>query len=329
MHEFTVHFQTLTPIWTGGAQANSDRVEETGIIGSLRWWYEGIVRGMGGRAVDPTQHPDQFDGDKYAQARGRGLRGANLLAKAGLCPASQLFGATGWQRRFRLRVTGLASQPLFFMASDNVYQAAGNWLWRIFDSGKLGGTRTGRGPGMQFTFGAQALWSEEGALHFVVRERDVVPRLAYLLDTVARYGAIGAKTQHGFGQIALLDLDQGLVAEGRTLVRRDAAATQGLMVICCGWIVFFRVCMNWRLLTHTKRRPSQSDGPRASYIAHSFHAPLTSATRANKRIPLLAWGAISACVLGFAPVGPMRRSTLCLGAAMPNATANAAPGASG
>ncbi|MCD6141803.1 type III-B CRISPR module RAMP protein Cmr1, partial [Candidatus Bipolaricaulota bacterium] len=43
-----VKIRTLTPLWTGGADGKVDRVHETGILGSLRWWYEAIVRGLGG-----------------------------------------------------------------------------------------------------------------------------------------------------------------------------------------------------------------------------------------------------------------------------------------
>lgn len=42
-----ITLKTLTPLWTGGADGRSDRLHTTGIIGSLRWWYEGIVRGLG------------------------------------------------------------------------------------------------------------------------------------------------------------------------------------------------------------------------------------------------------------------------------------------
>ncbi|RLC75505.1 MAG: type III-B CRISPR module RAMP protein Cmr1, partial [Chloroflexi bacterium] len=49
-----MHLKTLTPLWTGGADRNSDRPRETGLIGSMRWWYEGIVRGMGGRVCNAT-----------------------------------------------------------------------------------------------------------------------------------------------------------------------------------------------------------------------------------------------------------------------------------
>lgn len=38
MEPITIKIKTLTPIWTGGADGACDRVHETGILGSLRWW---------------------------------------------------------------------------------------------------------------------------------------------------------------------------------------------------------------------------------------------------------------------------------------------------
>ena len=81
-----IKIKTLTPIWTGGVDQTCDRLHETGIIGSLRWWYEALVRGLGGYACDPTSDdrcPDQ-DGKR--------------------CTACELFGCTGWGRKFRLQV---------------------------------------------------------------------------------------------------------------------------------------------------------------------------------------------------------------------------------
>lgn len=47
-----IKIKTLTPIWTGGFEPGKmDRIHETGIIGSLRWWYEAIVRGLGDASV--------------------------------------------------------------------------------------------------------------------------------------------------------------------------------------------------------------------------------------------------------------------------------------
>ncbi len=78
--------RTLTPLWTGGVDQTCDRLHETGLIGSLRWWYEALVRGLGGYACDPTS-----DG-RCPDENGR------------RCAACELFGCTGWARKFRLRV---------------------------------------------------------------------------------------------------------------------------------------------------------------------------------------------------------------------------------
>jgi CRISPR-associated protein Cmr1 len=81
-----IELKTLTPLWTGGVDGRCDRVHETGIIGSLRWWYEAIVRGLGGWACDPTD--DRSCPDKQGKR----------------CAACELFGCTSWQRKFKLHI---------------------------------------------------------------------------------------------------------------------------------------------------------------------------------------------------------------------------------
>ena len=81
-----IQLQTLTPLWTGGVDGTTDRLHETGLIGSLRWWYEALVRGLGGYACDPTSE------DRCPDNNGKH------------CAACELFGCTGWARKFRLRV---------------------------------------------------------------------------------------------------------------------------------------------------------------------------------------------------------------------------------
>jgi len=97
MTKLEIHLKTLTPLWTGGADGRCDRVHETGIIGSLRWWYEAIVRGMGGKACDPTA-----GGCIYKRKKGE----SHEAAYNRLCHACQLFGCTSWQRKFKLRILG-------------------------------------------------------------------------------------------------------------------------------------------------------------------------------------------------------------------------------
>jgi len=90
--DLTIRLKTLTPLWTGGVDPQCDRLHETGLLGSLRWWYEALVRGLGGSACDPTDN--------------------SLCRDDGHCAACELFGCTGWSRRFRLRVLDRDGQPI-------------------------------------------------------------------------------------------------------------------------------------------------------------------------------------------------------------------------
>ena len=221
-----ITLKTLTPLWTGGVDGTSDRLHATGIIGSLRWWYEAIVRGLGGRVCDVTAEDtsqrcifEQKNGESFEQAYNR------------LCLACRLFGCTGWRRRFRLDVTGLYPQNVFFAASKGVYVAAGNWLWRMFGGEDLGGHKKGRGAAVQFTFGVQALWGQEATLRVVPFTReaeDDLARVAFLLEIVTRWGALGAKPQHGFGQVEVTDgLDAALIEKGKRLILADTEQVRG------------------------------------------------------------------------------------------------------
>ena len=80
---YSVKIKALTPIWTGDAKRKNTELRETGIIGSLRWWYEALIRGLGGSACDPTD--SKCEGKNH-------------------CDACELFGCTGWSRKFRLEV---------------------------------------------------------------------------------------------------------------------------------------------------------------------------------------------------------------------------------
>ncbi|MEK7263335.1 MAG: type III-B CRISPR module RAMP protein Cmr1 [Bacteroidota bacterium] len=100
MKKMEVTIQTKTPLWTGDAKRESKILRETSIIGSLRWWYEGLIRGLGGYACSPTaqeKNPCKFDTSKYQKDK---TQLDSLLLK--LCPACLLFGCTGWSRKFKL-----------------------------------------------------------------------------------------------------------------------------------------------------------------------------------------------------------------------------------
>jgi len=68
--------QTLTPLWTGGVDQTCDRLHETGLIGGLRWWYEALVRGLGGYACDPRSDDRCPDLGAWLAGRADGMAGA-------------------------------------------------------------------------------------------------------------------------------------------------------------------------------------------------------------------------------------------------------------
>lgn len=207
-----IKLKTLTPLWTGGVDRDSAELKETSILGTLRWWYEGIIRGLGTYACDPTgEDRCQYDEKKGPNA---------------LCPACRLFGCTGWARRFRVMGSDLGTMPLFFMANEAVYSSAGNWLFRIFGGKDLDGRMIREKDEVRFIFGVKALWSDSFDLTFVPTHGDAratLDVLVYLLDVVTTWGALGAKAQNGFGQVKVLSgLDSQIIADGRNLVQAEA-----------------------------------------------------------------------------------------------------------
>ena len=100
---FEIKINALTPIWTGDADRKNSRLRETGIIGSLRWWYEAVVRGLGGYACDPTDTKCEFNYKAY-QKTGNVKDGFVWKDKPekNVCDACKLFGCTGWARKFRI-----------------------------------------------------------------------------------------------------------------------------------------------------------------------------------------------------------------------------------
>jgi CRISPR-associated protein Cmr1 len=171
--EFTI--KTLTPIWTGGVETGQmDRLHETGIIGSLRWWYEAIVRGLGGWACDPSQGSCIYDEKK---------------PNNGLCDVCQVFGATGWRRRFRLVVQDdqMREQPVThpIKAGRSYQDNRGNTrtpTWYFQNPPQAG----------QFSIQIQSLQPEFS-----------VETIQGLIQFVTDWAALGARPQMGFGVVEI------------------------------------------------------------------------------------------------------------------------------
>ncbi len=200
--------KTLTPIWTGNIDRNSSTLTESSVIGSLRWWCEGIVRGMGGYACTAIQN-----GSTPCPAS------PNTRIPDELCPVCQFFGCTGWARRFRLSGSDMRAIPLFFVSHQQAYIGNANWLYRMFGGSDLGGSKEKRGRDWQFSFGVQMLWGDEFSLEALPRfadSEDTADMLAYLFSIIANDGSLGAKAQNGFGVVKLIGgISQDAIKRGR------------------------------------------------------------------------------------------------------------------
>jgi len=212
MGELTIRLRTLTPLWTGGVVTLVDRLHETGVLGGLRWWYEAIVRGVDGYACDPTGEDAwercSFDAEAYARTLAR-TGDVEQAVKAGIqgkvCAACYLFGCTGWRRRFRLEMVDGPKVPLHLRST---MAANANWFDIVL-----------AGKEKRYTVKDHRVfyWPDyRPALRFRMEgygAEYALSQLAMLLEFVDSYAGLGAKPQHGFGQVSL-QLPQSLAETG-------------------------------------------------------------------------------------------------------------------
>ncbi len=185
-----IKLKTLTPIWTGGVEKYCDRIHETGIIGSIRWWYEAIVRGLGGNVCNiieaETSCPTKdASGNKY-------------------CDVCELFGATGKSRAFRLEI-------------DEVDEECGSLTQDEYDKKKPINIRPSKRTRGWFT-GAGRYTIDGTFINInIVNLRDsedsLSSKLIPVFKLINNWTAIGSRTQHGFGVVKITD-DQGNDLEG-------------------------------------------------------------------------------------------------------------------
>jgi len=181
---YTVKIKTLTPIWTGDVDRECKKIKETGIIGSLRWWYEAIVRGYGGYACDPT-NSDCNEKDH--------------------CDACELFGCTGWSRKFRLESNLIANIPEISIRTREKHKTRGS---RRYLQRKVGGLCTN---------------DSIMKLNIIpIRVLNIVELflLNKSFEIIEEYGGLGAKISQGNGTIKIIKSDIPKVDLGNTFEER-------------------------------------------------------------------------------------------------------------
>jgi len=173
-NRLTVKLQTLTPLWTGGVETGKmDRIHETGIIGSLRWWYEAIVRGLGGNACDPTS--DERCPDK----------------KGRLCDVCYFFGATGLKRAFRIQFDLKQSASDSSNSSNQLTVKVDNNRGWFLKRGCMG-TLNGMFSPLR--------------IDTIMDRDDILQVLALVLKLQEKWAGLGAKCQQGYGVVRFSSL---------------------------------------------------------------------------------------------------------------------------
>lgn len=182
-----MQIKTLTPLWTGNVDGKCKTIKETGIIGSLRWWYEALVRGLGGYACDPTSDKRcELNYKKFDNSIKNGRSIQESLDEQ-ICPVCQLFGCTGWKRRFKLELNSekLLNAP-FIIAKPNESQRP-VFLGYYDKTGKAYKNKGGLVGGFEFDL----IPENEGNIDL----------LGLLLQLSIDWG-LGAMTQKGFGVLS-------------------------------------------------------------------------------------------------------------------------------
>ncbi|HOI25575.1 MAG TPA: type III-B CRISPR module RAMP protein Cmr1 [Caldisericia bacterium] len=183
-----VNLKTLTPFWTGGYDGNSETLRDTSLIGSLRWWYRQLL--------DLSESKDTQNED-------------------------ELFGTTENSRAFRLVSTDAENIDLYFKSNKTVYQSNSHWLYSIFGAEKHNGSKEKKGIISYYDFGElKAIFNCKSEIKIKLialkNYETTLANLAFLMDFVTNYGALGAKTQYGFGYGKWINPDLQRIKEGYT-----------------------------------------------------------------------------------------------------------------
>ena len=169
--------KTHTPLWTGTVKTGRmDRIHETNIIGSLRWWYEAIVRGLGGEVCNPTSDDPA---ERCPEDDGS------------YCDVCRIFGATGLRRTFRLRMgTGT------YLFNDSIRSIP-------LPSGRIHQTRRGHRAGDWYLMEESMIGNNVPLEIIPLSSVDIGLHLRPILTLIDRHSAIGAKVSNGYGVVGI------------------------------------------------------------------------------------------------------------------------------
>ena len=161
-----IRIKTLTPLWTGGINTDCDCLHETGIIGSLRWWHEAVVRGMGYYACDPSTHSCS---DKYTNK---------------ICSTCLIYGSTGYKKAFRFEI-------------DNVKNESQKDCLKVYVNANKGWFLK-HGIMTEDVVGRFLILLRPNVIPDL-SNAEVKQMILLTLRLASNWGGLGARTQHGYG----------------------------------------------------------------------------------------------------------------------------------
>jgi len=171
----TIQIKTLTPLWTGDIDGKCSRIKETGVIGSLRWWYEELMKASGEDICNPTADNSEERCDKE---------------NGDICQVCRLFGCTGQKKKFGLRISGDFTDSTFVKYHyPNRPNKESNWYLK---PGKLSTNHS-----------IFELWD-------IFENYDNIGLIISLFGFLSENAGIGAKTQFGYGIIEPTVIDYEL-----------------------------------------------------------------------------------------------------------------------
>src|ERR1017187_7776388 len=188
----TIRFETRTPLWTGGIKPDDDHaiwnlpIRTSGLLGSMRWWLEALLRGVGARVPEPERA--LYDPEK---------------GESSLDSASLIFGATGYRRRFRLTIADKKTENKRLVKVElpskryQVFYADGN---PVLENGQPKWTT----PSWHF----EKTGPIEGTIRLRItplHEKCDPALVTDLLTFMSKFGALGARAQMGFGVVKIID----------------------------------------------------------------------------------------------------------------------------
>lgn len=206
-------FKALTPLWTGDANGKKELLIPTGLLGSIRWWFEVVARGLGGQPCDPSK---------------------TKCIDRKHCVACELFGCTGWARKFRLDVLGangsvlkdqitkgqtlkLRFTPLRAIAPEE-WALLNLTLRLIAEHGAIGG-KTVFKPTDEHTRRNELHHQDFGIIELIKAPDGVPSTNRTALEAYARHSRWHNARQNGFAWASLTNFWS---VPGRYLARQDA-----------------------------------------------------------------------------------------------------------